>query len=453
MILESKRVIIVGLGASGLAAASLAASRGARVALNDSRALESLPEHVLRTATSIGAELRVGSHDRAHFADADLIVVSPGVPPLAVLDAAEARGVLVIGEIDFAARFVESRFVGITGTNGKSTVTTLVGEMAKSLGRALFVGGNLGAPLATVVGTEAGTKDGACIVELSSFQLERAPALHCQIAALLNVTDDHLDRYDSFAGYVAAKGNIFHGQRRSDLAIVPDGDALCLGLARASAADVLTFGGAGGAVRVRDGLITDLLSGLSFPVAELGIKGLHNVDNACAAALIARGLGCTADAIAEVLRSFKGLPHRMALVRTLDGVDYFDDSKATNVGATIAAIDGLADRAGKVVLLAGGVDKGGSYAPLVERLAARGRALVLFGEAAPLIREACASLSLPIVDAATLEEATSVARAHALPGDVVLLAPACASFDMFRDYKHRGDVFEGAVNALPGGQS
>lgn len=451
MNLSHTRVVVVGLGASGLAAASLAASKGARVVLNDGRAANALAPAVHETARTLGAELRAGGHDASVFADAELVVVSPGVPRLAVLREVEARGVPVIGEIDFAARFVSGTIVGITGTNGKSTVTTLVGEMARALGRPVFVGGNLGAPLASAVGTDAAGSDGISVVELSSFQLERVPTLRCHVAVLLNITDDHLDRYEGFADYAAAKGAIFHGQRRGDLAITRADDPLCASLARASAGDVLTFGGAAGTVRVRDGRIVDLRSGLDFPVAELGIRGLHNVENACAAALTARAIGCSADAIADVLRRFTGLPHRMAPVRVLDGVTYYDDSKATNVGATVAAIDGLADVPGRIVLLAGGVDKGGSYAPIAERLATRGRALVLFGEAAPLIEAACASLAIPVLRASSLEDATSRARAVAEPGDVVLLAPACASFDMFRDYKHRGDVFADAVRSLPGG--
>ena len=205
MNLSAKRVVVVGLGASGLAAAKLAASRGARVALNDSRAADALPASVHDAARAMHAELRVGSHDEAHFRDADLVVVSPGVPPLPALDATAARGVEVIGEIDFASRFVKAKIVGITGTNGKSTVTTLVGEMAATLGRPSFMGGNLGAPLASVVDTDAGAEQGVCVVELSSFQLERVPSLRCEIAALLNITNDHLDRYDSFAAYAAAK--------------------------------------------------------------------------------------------------------------------------------------------------------------------------------------------------------------------------------------------------------
>ncbi len=450
MDLERKVVLVVGLGASGRAAARLLASRGAKVILNDRRTAEELPEAVA-LAGEIGAGLELGAHDAELFTSVDRVVLSPGVPRLPALDAADAAGVPVSSEIELASAFVEGRVLGITGTNGKSTVTSMVGAICAEAGLPTFVGGNLGTPLCDVVGTEAASPRGVMVVELSSFQLERVEHFRAHVAALLNVTADHLDRYASLEDYAAAKGRIFHGQRKGDVAIVPDGDETCLALARPSAATIRTFGGHGD-VQVIDGRIVDMEGRVDLPVAELGVTGGHNVQNACAAVLVARSAGVPAAAIERALRAFRGLPHRMVKVGELDGVTYYDDSKATNVGATVAALDGLRDHSGKVVLLAGGKDKGGSYAPLRERMDAQGRALVLLGEAAPLIEDAMRGSPLEVVRAASMEEAVQKARALARPGDVVLLAPACASFDMFRSYAHRGEVFEAAVKALGGGR-
>ncbi len=450
MDLAGKSVLVVGLGASGRAAARLLASRGAKVVLNDVRTAEALPEAVA-LASEIGARLELGAHEPRLFTSVDRIVLSPGVPPLPALDAADAAGVPVASEVELASWFVEGKVVGITGTNGKSTVTTMVGDIFRAAGLPTFVGGNLGTPLADVVGTEAASRRGVMVVELSSYQLERVDLFRANVAALLNVTPDHLDRYPSLEAYAAAKGNVFKGQRRGDVAIVPDGDELCLDLARPGEATIRTFGGHGD-VQVIDGRIVDMQGDVDLPISELKVTGGHNIDNACAAVLIARSAGAPRVAIEGALRAFRGLPHRMVRVAEVGGVVYFDDSKATNVGAAVAALDGLRDLEGKVVLLAGGKDKGGSYAPLRERMESNGRAMVLIGEAAPLIEAEMKASRLPLERAGTMEDAVRRAAALARPGDVVLLAPACASFDMFRSYGHRGDVFQDAVRALAGAQ-
>ncbi len=448
MDLAGTRVLVVGLGASGRAAARLLASRGASVVLNDVRSAKELPEAVA-LASEIGARLELGAHETSLFTSVDRIVLSPGVPPLPALDAAERAGVPIASEIEVAAWYVEGKVVGITGTNGKSTVTTMVGAIFEASGVPTFVGGNLGTPLVDVVGTEAASRKGVMVVELSSFQLERVDRFRAHVAALLNVTPDHLDRYPSLEAYAAAKGNIFRGQRRGDVAIVPDGDELCLDLARPYDATIRTFGGHGD-VQVIDDRIVDMAGDVDLRISDLAVTGGHNVQNACAAVLIAREAGAPRWAIEKALKEFRGLPHRMVRVAEIDGVTYFDDSKATNVGAAVAALDGLRDLAGKVVLLAGGTDKGGSYAPLRERMEEKGRAMVLLGEAAPLIEEAMAGSRVELARATTMEDAVRLARDLARPGDVVLLAPACASFDMFRSYGHRGDVFQDAVRALGG---
>jgi UDP-N-acetylmuramoylalanine--D-glutamate ligase len=452
MSLRGKHVVVVGLGKSGLAAARLALREGARVTINDLKSesdLGTLPSD----ARALGCALHLGGHPEPLLSSADLIVLSPGVPRLAAVDAARAAGVRVIPEVELAAPFLRGKVVGITGSNGKSTVTTLIGEMAKASGKATFMGGNLGDALCNAAFTAASTDLGIVVAELSSFQLEELESLRCDVAILLNVTDDHLDRHGTFAAYAAAKGRIFHPQTRADHALAPDGDEICLSLARAGAAQVHTFWGKSGEVRVEGGVLVDSGSDLRFPLSELRIRGLHNQSNACAAALAARLIGIAPATIAQVLREFRGLPHRMVHVRDLDGVAYYDDSKATNVGAACAALDGLADLEGKVVLVAGGVDKQGSYGPLRERMEQRGRGLVVIGAATPIIHDAFSGSVLPLVDASTIDDAARKARALAQPGDAVLLAPACASFDMFKGYAHRGDEFQRAVRELSAGAS
>lgn len=438
---------VVGLGASGLAAARLLKQKGAQVTINDARTAEALGARA-QEAEQAGIALALGGHDAAALKQNDLLVISPGVPNLPAITEAEAHGVRAVSEIELASWYVKSKVVGITGTNGKSTVTTLVGEMCKATGRPTFVGGNLGTPLVEVVGTPAAEEDGVLVVELSSFQLERVDRFRAHVGVILNVTDDHLDRYASFAEYAAAKGRLFAGQRAGDAAVAPSGDELCTSMARASAATLHSFGGQDGAVcRSGDG-IHDRVSGLHLPIAELGIQGEHNVDNACAAALAARLAGVDRGHIESVLRSFKGLAHRMQSVLTLSGVSFLDDSKATNVGASVAAVMGLGRQGTRVVLIAGGVDKGGSYAPLREVMEAHGRGVVLIGEAANLIEAELGKTSLPLVRATDMGDAVRKAYALAQPSDAVLLAPACASFDMFRSYAHRGDVFQAEVATL-----
>jgi UDP-N-acetylmuramoylalanine--D-glutamate ligase len=445
--LQGARATVVGLGASGLAAARLLIARGAQVTINDARDAAALGAKA-DEARALGAALELGGHDAERLAEAQLIVVSPGVPALPALEAAETKGVKLVSEVELASWFLKSTLIGITGTNGKSTVTSLIGEMCKAAGRPTFVGGNLGTPLVDAVGTPAGERDGVAVVELSSFQLERIERFRAHIGVLLNVTDDHLDRYPSFAAYAAAKARLFATQLRADFALVPDGDALCTSLARASAAQLLTFAGKAGAVR-RDGeRLIDPESGLSLAVSEIGIKGDHNIDNACAAALAARLAGVERAHIERVLREFRGLGHRMQYAGAIGEVSFYDDSKATNVGAAVAAVLGFGRQGVRVVLIAGGKDKGGSYGPLREVMERHGRGLITIGEAAPLIEAEFRETSLRQRRAVSMREAVRAAHQLAHPTDAVLLAPACASFDMFRSYAHRGDVFCAEVAAL-----
>ncbi|MGE0786505.1 MAG: UDP-N-acetylmuramoyl-L-alanine--D-glutamate ligase [Sandaracinaceae bacterium] len=451
--LTDARVVVIGAGASGLGAAELLHARGARVVVSEVRTAAELGEPVRVLAAKLGdrLELALGGHSPDLYEGAALVVISPGVPPHAEWTDLAARGVEVIGEVELAARLLTAPLVAITGTNGKSTVTTLVGDMLARTGMPTFVGGNLGRALSHAVGGEADVVGGRVVAELSSFQLEAVKELRPKVAALLNVTPDHLDRYPTYEAYARTKARIFEAQGKGDHAVLPSGEMSSRGLAPRSPADggpTLHEFGVGGEVHVERGDIVDRETGWRFPLEALRLAGQHNATNACAAVLIARLAGASGDAMSASLREFTGLPHRAALVRRLEDVDYVDDSKATNVGAAVAALDGLASPSRRAVLIAGGVDKGGSYAPLKERMMEVGRAIVLIGEAAPLIAEAMRDAGLPIARAPSLEDAVARARELAAPGDLVLLAPACSSFDMFKSYAHRGDEFVRAVNAL-----
>jgi UDP-N-acetylmuramoylalanine--D-glutamate ligase len=443
---RGQRVVVVGLGLSGLAAARRSLAEGAaRVTINDRRGASEIDLARYADLTRRGVEFALGGHDDAVFAEADLIVLSPGVPPLESVARAKARGVMVIGEVELASWYSEAPVIAVTGTNGKSTVTTLLGEMMESSGFATFTGGNLGPPWCDAVGHEATAPGGRCVIEVSSYQLEATIAFKPFIAVWLNLTPDHLDRYGSMAAYGAAKARIFLAQRPEDHAVVPADDPVLLAFARAGAAKVHTWGGEHSPVRIVGDAIVGP-GGLRVPVGEVGIKGAHNVGNAMAAALAAHLGGATVTAIARTLRSFTGLPHRMQRVVEHAGVVYVDDSKATNVGAALKALEGV-DR--PVVLIAGGRDKGGSYDPLVQLLRAKARAVVLLGEAAPLLARAMGSTVAHEV-AADMDDAVRRAAALAQAGDCVLLAPACSSLDMYKSYAERGDAFALAARSLRG---
>jgi UDP-N-acetylmuramoylalanine--D-glutamate ligase len=453
MELRGRRAVVVGLGRSGVSAARLLAERGARVTATDVAPRARLSEQAIALA-SLGAVISAGGegegrspasggHDPAIFREADLIVVSPGVPSFPALDEAESRGAEVIGEMELASRFVTAPIALIGGTNGKSTTTALAHEMLSRQGLRAFIGGNFGAPLSDAV---AETWD-ALVLEISSFQAERVPTLHARVHALLNITDDHLDRYPSFEAYARAKGNPFERMTPGDIAVIPANDALCSAQAARGSARVVTFSASGAPadVGVSGDIIIDRAFGGAYPLAALRLAGAHNIANACASIAVAAAIGAKPDAILAALSSFDGLGHRTALVAEIAGVRYYDDSKGTNVGASVAALMGL--REPMAVLIAGGRDKLGAYDPLIAALREKGRGLVLIGEAAPRIAEAATGV-LPVARASSMADAVRAARELARPGDAVLLSPACSSFDMFRDYKDRGDAFVRAVRAI-----
>jgi UDP-N-acetylmuramoylalanine--D-glutamate ligase len=446
--LNGKRVLVVGLGRSGIAAAQLCAGRGARVTVTDKRdaaalgpGLGALPADVTR---------QLGGHARDTFVGADLIVLSPGVPEIPELAAARAAGVPVTGEIELASRFVSGALIGITGTNGKSTTTTLVGDMMRATGRPTFVGGNLGDPLAEAVGTPAAKPGGVCVVELSSFQLETVARFRPHVAVLLNITADHLDRYADMNGYAAAKARIFAAQTANDNAVVNLDDQLAVAVSGGIPSRRVGFSitrpldeGAWMTSGGDDGLTVRLPGGQPerYPANVPGLVGRHNQANALAALLASRLAGATPAQARAALLAFRPLAHRMELVADAGGVTYYDDSKGTNVGAVVASLDGFPRR---VVLIAGGRDKGGDYGPLAEVLGRVGRAAVLIGEAAEKMQASFAGV-VPVERAGTMNDAVAIARRLARPGDAVVLSPACSSFDMFRDYAHRAEVFRAAV--------
>lgn len=439
MQLEGRRVTVVGLGRSGVAAARLCRDRGAQVTLTDEVEQAVTRDAALRLA--LPAQLGPGALALA-LRDAELVVVSPGVPPHPALVAAQAAGAEVIGELELASRFLSAPMLLVGGTNGKSTVTTLCGAILAATGAKVFTGGNLGTPLCEAIGGD----HELLVVEASSFQLERIVTLRPRVSVLLNITEDHLDRYSSFQAYADAKGNAFVNQRSSDVAVIPEAEPECRRQAARGGARVLAFGAEPGADYFAAGRrVEERGSGERFELAETRLYGAHNVMNAAAAIAATRALGATEAAVRQGLAAFQPLPHRMALAGVVGGVPYYDDSKGTNVGAAVTALSGVQEE--RAVLIAGGRDKLGDYAPLVAALRGKGRAVVLIGEAAARLEAAIAG-AVPCYRAQSLEEAVERARDLARRTDCVLLSPACSSFDMFQSYAERGDRFRAAVQRL-----
>ena len=452
MELNGKNVVVVGAARSGTAAAAFARHRGARVTLSDRCPSESLGPVPAQMAAQ-GVALELGGHRMETFIGADLIVVSPGVPhTIAPLAAARARGIPVIGELELAARFVRAPVAAVTGTNGKTTVVRLLGDMLAAAGQRVFVGGNIGQPLIGHVDTGAAAD--AVVVEVSSFQLDTCEAFHPQVAVLLNVTADHLDRYPDFDAYARSKARIFRHQSAADIAVLNGRDPVVRRLAAGIPAACVWFDARPADAPGADADGPDLvlggfdgarahLNGRRLSLARLRLAGPHNRANAAAASLAALVMGADAAAIAACLAAFEPLPHRLMPVAEIDGVRYVDDSKATNVDAVVQA---LAAFDAPVVLIAGGRDKGGGYRALRSAVRARVKRLVVLGEAAEAIAAELGPLCPQgAVRAADMGQAVALARSGARPGDVVLLSPACSSFDMFTDYTHRGRAFAAAV--------
>jgi UDP-N-acetylmuramoylalanine--D-glutamate ligase len=442
-----KNILVVGMARSGVAAAEFLARRGARVTVNDAK-----PEAELKDAPALramGIEIAGGSHPAALFENADLIVVSPGVP--LALDAfarARAAGVPIVGEVELASRFLRGRLVGITGSNGKTTTTTLAGEVLKQAGLPVLVGGNIGMPLISLV--EASTDDGFTVIELSSFQLEAVDQLHLFASVIINITPDHLDRYDSMDDYAAAKANILRNQTVADYAVLNADDERVSKLETMTPARIIGFSrrrelAEGIFLRGREivsrwnGAVRTLITR-----DEIRLRGDHNLENIMSALAVGLACGAAPDSMRRTVAEFKGVEHRLEFVADINGVRFYNDSKATNVDAAIKCIEAF-DRG--VIVILGGKDKGGDYAPLAPLIRARCEHVILIGAAADKIGAALEGTK-PLHRAATMPEAVAMGLTLAAPGDTVLLAPAAASFDMFENYEHRGRVFKQAVQSL-----
>ncbi|TKS59117.1 MAG: UDP-N-acetylmuramoyl-L-alanine--D-glutamate ligase [Nitrospira sp.] len=462
MELAGTKVTVVGLARSGVAAARLLQEVGARVTVADKKdrtELSTVLEHL--DQSKIGVTL--GSGYESALETADLVVISPGVPyRMEALERVRRRGVKVVSELDLASRFLSAPILALTGTNGKSTTVTMIGKILQQSGKRVFVGGNLGTALSEAAGNslQAAKLGRPCpydflVVEVSSFQLETVEQFHPWIAAILNVTVDHQDRYDSIDEYVAAKTRILENQTPSDYALFNLDDVRVAALRRGARARVLGFTRtqtlpqdvAGGTYLDRDRIMTTV-TGRPQEVCrrgEIKIIGNHNIENVMAATTYALLSGCSLDVIRQVLQEFPGLEHALEIVRERRGVRFINDSKGTNVDATLKALESIDQ---PIWLIAGGRDKGGDFSRLAPAIRQRVKRLILIGEATPLIANAVQGYQA-IDRASTLREAVELAAAGAATGEVVLMSPACASFDMFADYQDRGRQFKALVQSLP----
>ncbi len=451
--LEGLRVLVIGLGRSGLAAARLAAARGARVTLTDARSAEALGRRAVE-ANELGVELHLDGTPPALAENADLIVLSPGVPPqTALVRRARRIGLPVWGEIELAARFCKSRVVAVTGSNGKSTVTTMIAEMIEPTGSLAGVGGNLDTPFAELLGED--DPSSIYVLELSSFQLETTESLNPEVAVILNLSPDHLDRYDSFDAYARAKARLLELQSPAAYTILNADDSDSRRFDESARGKLHKFSTRTevdrGAFLVGSSLVLRTKHGEETLLdrSEMTLPGDHNVANALAASLAARLAGCPAETIAESLRAYRALPHRLEYVATVDGVKYFNDSKGTNPASTARALTSF--EPGKVHLILGGKDKGSDWSSLVPLIRARARRVLLVGQC----RRQLASLlegKIPLLDCETVPAAVAAAPLGAAAGDVVLLSPGCASFDQYSNFEERGDDFRRSVGLLVGGR-
>ncbi|MGH7204608.1 MAG: UDP-N-acetylmuramoyl-L-alanine--D-glutamate ligase [Nitrospiraceae bacterium] len=457
MDLKGKKVTVLGLARSGVAAARLLQAIGASVTVADRKEEQELSSALSRLDRQT-LNVKVGAGYESALKGTELVVVSPGVPSaLEALTQARRQGVRVIGELELASWFLKVPILAITGTNGKSTTVTLVGLLLGQSGKQAFVGGNLGTPLCDAAlasyqaGRGAATLYDYIVAEVSSFQLETIERFHPWVAAVLNITPDHMDRYPSLENYVEAKAGIFKNQTTEDFALLGVDDERVADLQNRVRAKLLSFsriGPVSQGVYLDDNRVMAIIGSRREEVCrreEIRLPGSHNLSNAMAATTIGLLCGCPTDAIRHVLQIFPGLEHALELVRERQGVRFVNDSKGTNVDATIKALESFEE---PVLLIAGGRDKGGDFRKLQEPVRRRVKRVILIGEAASRISEALGDVGC-VSQAATLRDAVAMAASEARSGDVVLLSPACASFDMFADYQDRGCQFKELVNQLP----
>jgi UDP-N-acetylmuramoylalanine--D-glutamate ligase len=452
MELKGKKVLVVGLGKSGLAAALFLRRRGAQVTVSDIRSAEALANDIPALLEE-GINVEAGGHGLLTFRRQDLIVVSPGVPlDTPELVQAKSFGRPVIGELELAARFLRGKILAVTGSNGKTTTTSLVGEILEKAGLPTLVGGNIGVPVVALI--EESTDETWSVLEVSSFQLETTEQFHPNIAVILNITPDHLDRHGTFENYALAKERIFAAQNQDDVVVLNADNLRAAAAAERSPARVCWFSveqPVSQGAWVQDGdiffrIAKDETAESVIPLSAIPLKGLHNVENVLAAVCAARLAGATVETIRPAIEAFKAVEHRLEYVATHNGVEFYNDSKATNVDATAKAIAAFSSG---IHLIMGGKDKNSDYTQLSQLLRAHVRAVYTIGSAAAKIESHLHGV-VPLYSCESLDKAVTAAATAARPGEVVLLAPACSSFDQFESYEHRGRVFKELVNEWRG---
>ncbi len=446
-----RKILVVGMGRTGLSVAKFASDRGAKVIVTDSND----DIELIKEFKKLPVKIEVGGHDLKSFIGADLIVMSPGVPPsLEEVAKAQARGVEVIGDMEFASSFIKAPIIAVTGTNGKSTVTTLIGKVLKDAGKKVFVGGNLGVSAIECASREdKGDLLDYCVLEVSSYNLETTNRFHAHIAVLLNITEDHLSRYSDFQEYGETKMKIFSNQEAEDFALFNLGDIVVEGLVEKNVlcGRSVPFTGSGA---LTEGYYLDgnnviktsggVVENDTYSLAGFKLMGKHNRENALAVVAVAELCGIPLIDVENSVNEFEGLEHRMEVVRELDGVTYVNDSKGTNVGALKKALESVE---GEVVLIAGGVDKGGNYDVLRDLVSEKVKFMILLGEAKEKIKASLGSYTTAY-EVDSLEDAVKVSAAQSRSGDTVLFCPACSSFDMFKNFEQRGAKFKELVRSL-----
>ncbi len=467
MEISGKKTVVVGLGKTGISTAVFLKKRGAQVMVSDSSKDNNL-DAAAKKLQAIGVDVELGTHSSSFFQNAELIILSPGVPhTIEPVARAAGRGAVITGEIELASRFIKEPIVAVTGTNGKTTTTMLIGNMLDESGLKVFVGGNIGKPLIDYVGSEKRAE--VVIAEISSFQLDTIKRFRPRVSVLLNITEDHLDRYPGFDAYMKSKARIFENQKGNDISVFNASDQSVLQVSGNIKCCKLPFfkdpespDHEEYARITDDSIIFKLNKSLNIPIrtiigqpseggadfllrsSEIHLPGRHNMENIAAATLAAFAAGGNPIGIRRALKKFRGLPHRIELVAEINDVKYYDDSKATTVDSVIKALEVFRE---PVILILGGRNKGINFIFLREAVRAHAKKLILIGEAKEEIKTALGDI-VEATSAGTMEDAVGLAHEAAAPGDIVLLSPACTSFDMFRSYAHRGEIFRKAVEAL-----
>jgi UDP-N-acetylmuramoylalanine--D-glutamate ligase len=447
--LRGKKVLVVGLGKTGLALVTFLLNQKAQVSISDTRELSDLKKAVSPFfERGFSLELEGGGHTTPFFMKGEIILVSPGIPlDLPALRGAKGQGIPVWGELEIFSIYSKTPVIAVTGTNGKTTTTALLNEMLLNSGKRTFLGGNIGRPLVDYL--LQGENQEIVVAEISSFQLDTTTRFSPQVGLLLNITEDHLDRYPDFQAYVASKASLFRNQGEKNPAVINGDDPICRSIGEGLSGPVYFFSrlhpvDRGGYLDHNKAIIRLGTKPETFPLEGFSLPGVHNLENALAAMIGARLMGASPEGVRKTLKTFKGFGHRLQYVAEVRGVRFYDDSKATNVGAVVKALEGFKE---PVILIAGGRDKGGDYSPLQGLIKARVKSLILMGEAREIMRKQLGPWTKTgLVN--NLEEAVLRAFEQGQPGDVILLSPACSSFDMFRDYAQRGDLFQEAVRKL-----